>query len=167
MNQRIFDERGAACYLGGDASSLRPRVLADWRFQQRGPRFFRIGRAIRYAQHDLDEFLQAQAVAPRHPHHRGRPPSRLKKVSSEQRAAITKRYATGRVTMRVLAAEYHVSISLISRIVRDVVIDAAASRRRGPPHKARDRDQQARAPPPRAERDDPGAAPVTTTPTAG
>ena len=139
MNQRIFDERGAACYLGGDASSLRPRVLADWRFQQRGPRFFRIGRAIRYAQHDLDEFLQAQAVAPRHPHHRGRPPSRLKKLSSEQCAAITKRYATGRVTMRVLAAEYHVSISLISRIVRDVVIAADAPRRQGPPHKPRSR----------------------------
>jgi hypothetical protein len=137
MDERIFDERGAASYLGGDASSLQPRVLADWRYQQRGPRFFRIGGAIRYAQSDLDEFRQAQAITPRRPH--CEPPSRARRLSPEQRAAISKRYASGLVSMRVLATEFNVSTTTISIIVRDVVIAPDAPRRQGPLHKARSR----------------------------
>jgi hypothetical protein len=139
MNERIFDERGAASYLGGDGSSLLPRVLADWRFQQRGPRFFRLGRAIRYAQSDLDEFRQAHAITP----HRVRLPPRPRKLSPEQFEVIAERYSTGLVPMRILAAEFNVSVSMIALVVRDVVIAANAPRRPGPPHKARDRGQQA------------------------
>lgn len=43
----------AANYL-----TLKRQTLYVWRMQGRGPRFLRLGRAIRYRQEDLDEYLR-------------------------------------------------------------------------------------------------------------
>lgn len=42
----------AAAYL-----SVKPATLEQWRWNGRGPRFAKIGRAVRYRQVDLDDFL--------------------------------------------------------------------------------------------------------------
>lgn len=44
-------EDQAANYLG-----LRAATLTRWRWAGKGPRFFKIGRAVRYKQTDLDAF---------------------------------------------------------------------------------------------------------------
>lgn len=44
----------AANYL-----SVQPTTLEVWRVQGRGPRFLKLGRAVRYRQSDLDAYLSA------------------------------------------------------------------------------------------------------------
>lgn len=46
----------AACYLG-----LATGTLKKWRLAGKGPMFFKMGRAIRYSQADLDLWLKAQS----------------------------------------------------------------------------------------------------------
>jgi excisionase family DNA binding protein len=48
----------AASYL-----NISPVTLAGWRVQGRGPQFRRFGRAVRYAQSDLDGFAEQQAMS--------------------------------------------------------------------------------------------------------
>lgn len=50
----FMNEQAAGDYLG-----LSPRTLASWRFQGRGPRFFKFHTAVRYVQEQLDEFIEA------------------------------------------------------------------------------------------------------------
>lgn len=50
----------AAKYLG-----LKPSTLNDWRTQNRGPVFLRLGSAIRYRVADLDAFLEQSTVRTR------------------------------------------------------------------------------------------------------
>lgn len=50
----------AAVYLGG----LYHGTLAMWRVQGRGPRYVRLGRAIRYRVRDLDDYLKSCVVEP-------------------------------------------------------------------------------------------------------
>jgi len=52
----LFDEKGAAAYLGG----LSPKCLQAWRVRGYGPKFIKIGRLIRYSQQSLDLFIQDQ-----------------------------------------------------------------------------------------------------------
>jgi hypothetical protein len=47
-------ETDAALRLG-----LKVATLRAWRHQRRGPVFVQLGRAIRYLQSDLDDFLRA------------------------------------------------------------------------------------------------------------
>jgi excisionase family DNA binding protein len=47
----------AAAYLGSSRSTLAKR-----RLRGDGPRFFRLGRAIRYRREDLDEWLASRAA---------------------------------------------------------------------------------------------------------
>lgn len=49
----------AAEFIGG----LREQTLATWRMQKRGPRFLKVGSKVRYRKSDLDDWLEAQAVA--------------------------------------------------------------------------------------------------------
>jgi predicted DNA-binding transcriptional regulator AlpA len=50
-------DRDAAQLLGLSVATLRA-----WRLQQRGPRFVRLGRAVRYLPADLERFIEANAV---------------------------------------------------------------------------------------------------------
>jgi hypothetical protein len=53
-----FKPHQAAAYLNSSTSTLAKRRLYGG-----GPKFSRIGRAIRYAKSDLDEFMAANTVS--------------------------------------------------------------------------------------------------------
>jgi excisionase family DNA binding protein len=50
---RAITEREAAQVLGLSVATLRA-----WRHRNRGPKYLQLGRAIRYRQSDLDEFVR-------------------------------------------------------------------------------------------------------------
>lgn len=58
MTPRLLTTTEAAAYLGFD-----PGTLENWRYKQRGPRWVRIGRTIRYDQADLDAWIAEQKGA--------------------------------------------------------------------------------------------------------
>ena len=37
-------------------------TLVDWRYKKKGPRFIKVGRLVRYAQEDIDAYVDAQRV---------------------------------------------------------------------------------------------------------
>jgi excisionase family DNA binding protein len=47
-----------------DYLQLSPRLLQQWRYVGRGPRFVKAGHAVRYRRADLDAWLDAHAVTP-------------------------------------------------------------------------------------------------------
>jgi len=53
LQTKLIDERFAASYFGVSVETLR-----TWRKQDRGPRFRRIGRCIRYSTADLLAFVE-------------------------------------------------------------------------------------------------------------
>jgi hypothetical protein len=53
-----YDEEGAARFLGGEAAPLSPRTLQRWRQTGDGPRFLKLGNAVRYEESDLEDFLR-------------------------------------------------------------------------------------------------------------
>jgi excisionase family DNA binding protein len=57
LTETYFTPREAAEYLRSSTSTL-----AKARMRGRGPVFFRIGRAIRYRQSDLDSWMSASVV---------------------------------------------------------------------------------------------------------
>ncbi|MCK1580698.1 helix-turn-helix domain-containing protein [Bradyrhizobium sp. 168] len=57
-NERYYSPKGAAAYL-----RTSPSTLAKRRLYGTGPRYCRIGRAIRYRKSDLDEFMAANTVS--------------------------------------------------------------------------------------------------------
>lgn len=58
-NQDPFNERQAAKYLGPSEATLRL-----WRSQDKGPRYYRAGKLIRYRRADLDAWIEARLSAP-------------------------------------------------------------------------------------------------------
>ena len=54
----LFDTKAAGVYLGGPNSPISPRTLERWRKEGQGPRFLKVGHAVRYAQVDLDQFKE-------------------------------------------------------------------------------------------------------------
>ena len=54
----LFRENEAADYLG-----LAPKTLARWRWAGKGPKFRKLGAAVRYAVTDLDAFIASSEVA--------------------------------------------------------------------------------------------------------
>jgi hypothetical protein len=54
MSSKFMSENDASDYLG-----IPSRTLASWRFKQKGPNFFKFNTAIRYAQDQLDEFIES------------------------------------------------------------------------------------------------------------
>lgn len=54
---RALTEREVA-----DRLSLSVATLRAWRHRGQGPRFLRLGRAVRYLPADLEEFVRASAV---------------------------------------------------------------------------------------------------------
>jgi excisionase family DNA binding protein len=55
--QQVIDTPGAAKYLG-----LSPATLETMRSKGRGPKFVKLGTAVRYRLSDLDEYLSARVV---------------------------------------------------------------------------------------------------------
>lgn len=58
MTEKYLKPRQAAAYINSSTSTLAKRRLYGG-----GPKFTRIGRAIRYAKPDLDSFMAANTVA--------------------------------------------------------------------------------------------------------
>jgi excisionase family DNA binding protein len=55
----LLDEKQLAEYLGISVHALR-----RWRFESRGPRFFRLeGRLVRYRQEDVEGWMAAQRIS--------------------------------------------------------------------------------------------------------
>lgn len=54
---RALTEREVSDLLGLSVATLRA-----WRHRGQGPRFLRLGRAVRYLPADLDDFVRASAV---------------------------------------------------------------------------------------------------------
>lgn len=55
----LLSTEEAADYLGVPEGTMR-----YWRYRRIGPRYSRLGRAVKYRQADLDVFLEANAVDP-------------------------------------------------------------------------------------------------------
>lgn len=53
----LYDEEGAAEYLGGANSPISTRTLQRWRLEGFGPTYVKLGRLVRYRQSDLDIYL--------------------------------------------------------------------------------------------------------------
>ena len=59
-NDQIFNTRQGAAYVGSSESSLKKGRLGKGEFA--GLPFYKVGRAVRYRQSDLDAFLAARRV---------------------------------------------------------------------------------------------------------
>lgn len=57
MSRRLLTSRQAAEHLG-----LKEQTLANWRYQRKGPPYFRVGALVKYDERDLDAWLEAGAV---------------------------------------------------------------------------------------------------------
>jgi hypothetical protein len=56
----LYDTEGACIYLGGEDNPPARRTLERWRQTGDGPRFVRVGRAVRYRRSDLDAWLESR-----------------------------------------------------------------------------------------------------------
>ncbi len=54
----LYDEEGAAKYIGGANSPISTRTMQRWRLEGAGPTYVKLGRLVRYRQSDLDAFLE-------------------------------------------------------------------------------------------------------------
>jgi hypothetical protein len=57
---RVFGERDAGEYLGGERHPVSERTLQRWRLEGVGPKFLKLGRLVRYRKSDLDRWADAQ-----------------------------------------------------------------------------------------------------------
>ena len=57
MTNHLLDEAAAAKLL-----ALQQKTLSRWRWQKRGPTYCKIGGAVRYRMHDLQEFIAGTVV---------------------------------------------------------------------------------------------------------
>ncbi|MBE1426785.1 putative DNA-binding transcriptional regulator AlpA [Desulfomicrobium macestii] len=57
--QRTMREQEAAAYLG-----MSVKTLQAWRFYNKGPKYLKISRSVRYLREDLDTFLEASKITP-------------------------------------------------------------------------------------------------------
>ena len=54
----LYDEEGAAHYIGGPNSPLSTRTMQRWRLEGVGPTYVKLGRLVRYRKSDLELFLE-------------------------------------------------------------------------------------------------------------
>lgn len=67
MTEEMLSEKEAAIAIGFSSETLR-----QWRRRGGGPRFFTIGRSIRYRRSDVEAWLSARSLRSRvHPKSRG------------------------------------------------------------------------------------------------
>lgn len=58
MTDELFDTEAVARYAG-----LSPVTLRKWRMTGAGPRFVRLGRAVRYRKAELDAYIERRTFA--------------------------------------------------------------------------------------------------------
>ena len=59
MNKRMMNEKDAAAYLG-----MSVKWLQQGRCKNFGPRYVKMGKAVRYAQAELDNYVASRTVNP-------------------------------------------------------------------------------------------------------
>lgn len=59
MSEQTFDTKGASEYLG-----ISFWTLQTWRSKKIGPKYFKLGRKVKYKQIDLDDFKKNITVTP-------------------------------------------------------------------------------------------------------
>ena len=59
-NNILYDEKGAATYVGGQDSPISTRTLQRWRLEGDGPVYVKLGRLVRYRKSDLDALPAAR-----------------------------------------------------------------------------------------------------------
>ncbi len=59
MTENMLDDVQAARMLG-----LSPQTLRNWRTQRKGPRYIKLGRAIRYRPEDLENYIKGRIIEP-------------------------------------------------------------------------------------------------------
>ena len=64
LREPLLTEEAAATVL-----SLSPATLKKWRRTRRGPRYYRLGSAVRYKREDLEAFVSESAEHPCSPRH--------------------------------------------------------------------------------------------------
>lgn len=52
----LLSTERAGIYLGGEENPIPAATLRWWRAMSRGPRYLKLGRAVRYRRTDLDAF---------------------------------------------------------------------------------------------------------------
>lgn len=57
---KLLDEKAAALLM-----DLQPNTLCRWRWENRGPTYHKIGRAVRYHRDDLEAFIAKNRVVAR------------------------------------------------------------------------------------------------------
>lgn len=57
MLNKMDDKRPLKTNEAAEILDLKPATLEIWRSQGKGPRFLKIGRAVRYRLSDLEEYL--------------------------------------------------------------------------------------------------------------
>ena len=55
MAANLLNTSQVAAILG-----IKPNTAEIWRLQGKGPKFYKIGRLVKYSSSDLDEYLRAQ-----------------------------------------------------------------------------------------------------------
>lgn len=60
MEENLLNEKQAGQYLGGVAK----KTLQHWRWRGCGPAYVKIGRLVRYAIKDLDEWISMRKLKP-------------------------------------------------------------------------------------------------------
>lgn len=63
-NVDLLVEREAAAIL-----TIKPRTLTVWRQQGIGPKYIKLGTAVRYRRADVEAWLQARTVDPKRGNH--------------------------------------------------------------------------------------------------
>ena len=60
-NQQLITEKEAAHFL-----SVSLRTIQNWRFRNRGPKYKKLGRLVRYSVADLSAYAESETVTPVH-----------------------------------------------------------------------------------------------------
>lgn len=55
MTEQLLDSHEVAALL-----KISPQTLRDWRYQNRGPRYLKLGKAVRYRPADINDWLNNQ-----------------------------------------------------------------------------------------------------------
>jgi len=59
MHEALKIQEQAAAFLG-----VKPATLAMWRYQGRGPKYFKVGRSCFYRESEIEAWLDEQAIGP-------------------------------------------------------------------------------------------------------
>lgn len=57
FHNKLINDRKAADLMG-----LKVQTLRNWRTQCKGPKYYALGRAIRYSPHDIQDFIEEHAI---------------------------------------------------------------------------------------------------------